>query len=233
MKIKYIVLWSVFAGLATAMLYCYIFYDNCVFFARFVWQPKHTGSVIPTSQTAAMQLIQPMLQKKPPRTILEVGAGTGPVTQEIVKQLHSDDQFDVLELDPVLCDLLREKFKAYTQVVIHCTPVEQWQPAYEYDIIISTVPFSNLTVEQIKPILHQFEQLAKPGAVLSYLEYIWGTELKKLFAQNEQAITLQEKVDLLKNFRDTHKTKTVSVMTNVPPTYVHHIEIGTSVAQAA
>ncbi|MEX0848718.1 MAG: methyltransferase [Candidatus Dependentiae bacterium] len=205
--------------------YCYFYYGDCIFFGRFLWQPKQTGSIMPTSRIAATELIQPMLAKDGPRNILEVGAGTGPVTEVVAEHLRPEDKFDVLELDDVLCDLLRDKFSAYEQLDIHCVPIEQWDPGYQYDVIISTVPLTNLNSEQIQPILHQFEQLAKSNGVISYLEYIGGMQLKQLVATEEQKIEMQKKEQLFDTFKNKHKTDTVSVLVNVPPTYVHHVNM--------
>lgn len=218
MKVRLI--W-ILGALFVAMVYCYLFYGNCLFFLRFIVKPKQTGSITPTSQTAAIELIQPMVNKAIPRTILEVGAGAGPVTKVIIAHLASEDHLDVLEIDPALCDLLQEKFKEYHQVHIHCTPVERWQPAYRYDVVISTVPLSNLTLDEIDLILNQFKRLAKSCGVLSYLEYIGGTELKTLVGQKKEMHT----ADRLKQFRDQHQTRTISVLANVPPTYVHHVTL--------
>ncbi len=219
MKVGLIRLIWILVVLFMVMGYCYFFYGNCLFFLRFIVKPKQTGSITPTSQTAAIELIQPMLHKAIPRIILEVGAGTGPVTEVIIEHLAVEDHFDVLEIDPALCDLLQEKFKDYNQVHIHCTPVERWQPAYHYDVIISTVPLSNLTLDEVALILNQFKRLAKSRGVLSYIEYIGGAEIKAFVGQKKELQT----ADRLKQFRDQHQTQTVSVLANVPPTYVHHV----------
>ncbi len=219
MKIR-LLIW-ILVALLVVMVYCYLFYGNCLFFLRFIVKPKQTGSITPTSQTAAIELIQPMLHKATPRTILEVGAGTGPVTEVIIEHLAVEDHLDVLEIDPVLCDLLQEKFKEYHQVHIHCTPVERWQPAYHYDVIISTVPLSNLTLDEVDLILNQFKRLAKSRGVLSYIEYIGGAEIKMLVGQKKELQTAER----LKQFRDQHQIQTVSVFANVPPTYVHHVTL--------
>ncbi len=203
------------------MFYCYFFYGNCLFFLRFIATPKQTGSITPTSSTAALELVQPMLHKTVPRAVLEVGAGTGPVTEVIIEHLASGDHLDVLEIDPVLCDLLQERFKEYHQVHIHCTPVERWHPAYRYDAIISTVPLANLMKDEVKLILDQFGRLAKASGVLSYLEYIGGANIKAAIGSEQEAHT----AELLKQFRDQHQTQTVSVFANVPPTYVHHVTL--------
>lgn len=218
MKVRLI--W-ILAVLFVVMVYCYLFYGNCLFFLRFIVKPKQTGSIMPTSQTAAIELVQPMVNKATPRTILEVGAGTGPVTKVIIEHLAPEDHLDVLEIDPALCDLLQERFKEYHQVHIHCTPVERWQPAYHYDVVISTVPLSNLTFDEVDLIINQFRRLIKSRGVLSYLEYIGGSEIKALAGQKKE----QHVADRLKQFRDQHQTQTVSVLANVPPTYVHHVTL--------
>lgn len=222
MKIR-LFLYTLLALLLFGLGYCYLFYGNCLFLFRFVAEPERTGSITPTSKTAARELIQPMLALSGPRTILEVGAGSGPVTEVIIKELQPGDRFDVLEIDPSLCDLLQDRFKEYDQVHVHCTPVERWRPAYRYDAIISTIPFNNLSVTIINAILERFEQLGKSGGTVSYLEYIGGAELKNLLAKDKQEA--QAKSDRLKAFRDEHNTHTATVVANVPPTYVHHVTL--------
>ncbi len=210
----------------SVLLYCYFNFGNCLFFARFLYEPGQTGSIAPTSRIAATELIQPMLATQSPRHILEVGAGTGPVTEVIVEHLKPDDVFDVIEVDDVLCGLLKKKFGHHEQVRIHCMFVQDWHPGYQYDAIISTVPLMNLTAGQIKPILRQFEKHAKSDGTVSYLEYIGGAELKKLLATKDESTQVQKKLALFEAFRNKHDTSTVSVVANVPPTYVHHVKIG-------
>lgn len=220
--------WVVFgliAVLVSIMLYCYFYFGNCLFFARFLYEPGQTGSITPTSRIAATELMQPMLAAQSPRHILEVGAGTGPVTEVIVEQLKPDDIFDVVEVDDALCDLLKAKFGHHEQLRIHCIPVQDWQPDYQYDAIISTVPLMNLNAKQIDAILQQFEKLAKPNGTLSYLEYIGGAELKQLLAMENESADMQKKLALFDAFQNKHNTNTVSVVANVPPTYVHHIRM--------
>ncbi len=209
----------------SVMLYCYFSFGSCLFFARFLYEPGQTGSIVPTSRIAATELIQPMLATQAPRHILEVGAGTGPVTEVIVEHLQPGDILDVVEVDDELCDLLKQKFGYHEQLGIHCMPVEQWQPDYQYDATISTIPLMNLTAEQIAPILKQLETLTKPGGSVSYLEYIGGAELKKLLANKDESEDVQKKLALFDAFQNKHDTNTVSVMANVPPTYVHHVGI--------
>jgi phospholipid N-methyltransferase len=44
------------------------------------------------------------------KTIVELGAGTGPITVEILKRLKPHTKFFVVEIDPDFCRRLRERF---------------------------------------------------------------------------------------------------------------------------
>jgi phospholipid N-methyltransferase len=46
------------------------------------------------------------------RTVVELGAGTGPITVEILKRLKPQTKFFVVEIDPDFCTRLRQRFPA-------------------------------------------------------------------------------------------------------------------------
>ena len=45
-----------------------------------------------------------------PGTIIELGAGTGPITVEIIERLRPHHRFVLVENDPDFCDILRRRF---------------------------------------------------------------------------------------------------------------------------
>ncbi len=76
----------------------------------FFTQGKRIASVAPSSRFMARKILDGIDWKKT-RTIVELGAGTGPITAEMVKAAPSDAKLVVIELDPTLCGRLRDRFR--------------------------------------------------------------------------------------------------------------------------
>src|SRR5437773_2246711 len=81
------------------------------FYRQFRAQYHTTGSILPSSRALARALTRPMRQMRTPRRILEVGAGTGAVTAEIVRQMRPDDQFDIVEINGDFVAFLERRFR--------------------------------------------------------------------------------------------------------------------------
>ena len=205
-------------------LFCAWSFDDCFFFYRFLREPAQTGSVFPTSDRVAQELIEPLLHTSSPRRILEVGAGTGPVTDAIVAVIAPEDHVDVLEIDPQLCALLKDRFADHPeQVNVHCVAAQEWRASMPYDVIITTVPFNNLSPALVDEILTSLEQAIKPGGVISYIEYIGGRQLKRLTSFGKHAKEVQARAEILENFQDRYNMQRVWLLANLPPTYVYHL----------
>ena len=79
--------------------------------------PAKVGAIAPCSSYVADELTRYIMHEdRKPLRILEVGAGTGPITKEIIKKMNEDDHLDCIELDAVYCDQLEEKFGEHENV---------------------------------------------------------------------------------------------------------------------
>lgn len=76
----------------------------------FLTQGKRIASFAPSSRSMARKLLDGIDWDKA-RSIVELGAGTGPITAEMVRRAHPKARLVVIELDPVLCGRLRERFR--------------------------------------------------------------------------------------------------------------------------
>ena len=101
------------------------------------------GAVASTSSATAQALAAKIVYSGKSRRILEVGAGTGSVTQELVKCLKPGDVLDLVELDKELADVLR-KFGNHAQVEVHHASITDWKPSYQYDAMVVSIPFNAL-----------------------------------------------------------------------------------------
>src|SRR5262245_50729280 len=74
----------------------------------------HTGAVAPSSRFLARQLVQPLIAAKKSNArrslrILEVGPGTGEVTQAIAEQMDASDELQIVEINKPFVARLRER----------------------------------------------------------------------------------------------------------------------------
>lgn len=207
----------------------YNLHDSYVFLKQSIQDIAKIGAVLPTSRSAACELVRPLQYKSGKRFVLEVGAGTGAITDVILEQLTPEDVLDVIEIDSELCALLQKKYAQHANVHVYGISILEWSPVYTYDIIISTLPFTNFSIDEVDAILHHYELLAQPGTVLSYLEYM-SVSWKKFFISADKAADLEMKLQHIENFRKKNRTSTVSVYANVPPTFAHHIVLFNQVA---
>ena len=81
----------------------------------FLTQGKRIASFAPSSRFMARKILDG-IDWATARTIVELGAGTGPITAEMVKRAHPDARLVVIELDPTLCGRLRDRFRGNPNV---------------------------------------------------------------------------------------------------------------------
>jgi len=76
----------------------------------FFTQGKRIASFAPSSRFMARKILDG-IDWTTTRTIVELGAGTGPITAAMVKAARPDTKLVVIELDPTLCGRLRDRFR--------------------------------------------------------------------------------------------------------------------------
>ena len=81
----------------------------------FLTQGKRIASFAPSSRFMARKILDGIDWART-RTIVELGAGTGPITVEMVKRARPDAKLVVIELDPPLCGRLRDRFRTTPHV---------------------------------------------------------------------------------------------------------------------
>jgi len=198
------------------------------FIKGIIKNPVEVGACAPCSKYVAKEMTRHINSVTQGSIhILEVGAGTGAFTSEIVNKLNELGQpyrFDIVEINQDYCQLLREKFRGNSQVVVNCVSILDWLPAYQYDYIISSLPLNNFSVPFISEILSQYEKIIKPLGTLSYIEYMWLPAIKMALLRGDKKIELEQKITALFNFRTKHGLGAQKVYLNIPPTYVYHLK---------
>ena len=84
--------------------------ENLQFLQEFFSHIAEIGAVLPTSVTAADALAAEVARAKGPKRVLEVGAGTGAITAQLVHHIGPQDELVVCEINTTFMTLLQKRF---------------------------------------------------------------------------------------------------------------------------
>ena len=207
--------------------------EYSAFFREFRKTFDTTGALAPSGRMLAKAMIRPIRNHGDPIRILEVGAGTGAVTQEIVRHVAADDRLDIVELNDRFVDVLRRRFEneprfreVAGQTQVFHTAIQDLDVDEPYDHIICGVPFNNFSTELVKAIFRRMLELLQPGGTLSFFEYLWIRRLKMLVASRDERRRVARVGCVLKKYIDRYEGGRNRVLLNVPPAVAHHLNFG-------
>jgi phosphatidylethanolamine/phosphatidyl-N-methylethanolamine N-methyltransferase len=208
--------------------------DRRLFWREFRTHFHTTGAVLPSGRRLAAALAHFVgdSQNLAPRTILEVGPGTGAVTAQIVAALRPCDRLDLVELNGSFVDRLRDRFQndaafqpaAARARVLHCS-VAELPGDVHYDVIVSGLPLNNFAVADVRQLLDVLTGLLLPGGTLSFFEYIALRGLKTLVSSGNERARLGGIAQLLRELLSQHEIRRDWIWANVPPAWVHHLRV--------
>ena len=191
-----------------------------------------TGALAPSGRRLAKAIVSPIRGHDEPLRILEVGAGTGAVTQELVRHIGPDDQLDLVELNDRFVEVLRRRFEteprfqkvADRSEVIH-SAVQDLKVDEPYDHIICGVPFNNFPTDLVKSIFTHMVGLLRPDGTLTFFEYLWIRHLRALVSSSAERRRVSEVGGVLKGYIDQYERGHNKVLLNVPPAVAHHLMV--------
>ena len=91
--------------------------DWLLMLSKFIRHGSTIASFVPSSRFLSKALIHGIDWEKS-QCLVELGAGTGPITKQLVKHAKSHTKLIVIEQDPDFCKRLREKFPHATNLEI-------------------------------------------------------------------------------------------------------------------
>ena len=202
------------------------------FFREFRRHFRDTGSVLPSGQFLARALTSELRKPRAPARILEVGPGTGSVTQKILRHLLPGDRLDAVELNGHFVALLQRRFDLdwefrcrRPQVRLIHSAVEDLQGEAQYDFIISGLPFNNFPVSLVREVFQVFDRLLRPGGTLSYYEYALVRQLKTPFVDRSERRRLFRVGRVVNRYIRAYQIRRERVLVNVPPAIVRHLKL--------
>jgi phospholipid N-methyltransferase len=205
--------------------------DRLRFMREYARNPNTVGAVAPSSQALAEALCEPYQRFNKPARILEVGAGTGPITRHLGSILRPTDHLDVCEIQDDLADVLQKKIltekyfgSAISEDRVHLLrmPIQDIKPEAPYDFVISGLPLTAFALRDIRDVLRIIQRNLTPNGVLSYFEYVGLRRLTRMFTLGRQRAKIRMvSAYLSRNIRVNQVSKRV-VLHNLPPAHARH-----------
>ena len=190
------------------------------------------GAVMPSGRFLARAITQELRTRKGSIRVLEVGPGTGALTWEIVRYIHPKDQFDVVELNAEFVAALRDRFqhdwhfrRVADQTRIFHMPLQELEGDQLYDFVISGLPLNSFPTQLVHSIFRSFRRLIKPGGVLSFFEYLWIRDVRRLFVTPRERRRLVRLGSVIDRYLSSYEFRRDTVLVNVPPALVHHLRL--------
>ena len=202
--------------------------DTALFIVQFFKYPHDIGSLTPSSAALADAMTLYIGNESPTRerkNYLEAGAGTGAFTKTLIEKLGVNDHLDIIEINQEFCARLKKKYLHYDNVSIHAGSVLEWFPSYQYDVIVSSLPFNAFRAPFVSEILNHYKKLTKSKGIISYYEYMALPDLRKMFLRPATRCELQETLDVTRMFQKEFEIREDRVFANFPPAFVHHCQL--------
>ncbi len=205
--------------------------NNFAFFRQFRQRFETTGAIAPSSRFLAKSMTRYLAERgEEPIRVLEIGPGTGPVTEKIVPLLKSGDRFDLVELNESFVAILNNRFQSdpnWSRVrdfsEIHQLPVQEFQPEEPYDFVVSGLPLNNFPAELVETISTHYFKLLKPTGTLSYFEYMYVRPIRKVITRGDEKTRITRIDDIMAAHCTNHRIARDNILINVPPAWVQHL----------
>ena len=166
--------------------------DRLRFLRAFATNPRQVGAILPTSRQAVRDMLD-LADVPGADLVVELGAGTGSQTAEILARMGPNARLVALEIDPRLVSVLEERFDDPRLQVV-CDSAENLADHLEgakADVLVCALPFTSLEPALRRRILDSLPHALGPEGVAVVIQYspLIQSELRRLFPSVRRRIS--------------------------------------------
>ena len=140
--------------------------DSGLFLREWLAHPQRTGAVAPSSPKLAAAMAR-WLPDDPESFVLELGPGTGAVTQALLNRGLREEKLIAIERNPKLARLLREKFPRAQIITGDAWQLDELlrrrrEPVENVGAVISSLPLLNFKLEAAEALAEKIRAVLEP-----------------------------------------------------------------------
>lgn len=151
------------------------------FAIEFIHNPKELSWMGESSENSSKKIISAVTNSnKKDRIILDLGAGVGPTTVLLLKEMKENDHLTAIECMPKLAKLLQERVETVAkqlnlkkgQVEVFTGKIQEFSlKDRKADHIVCTIPLNNFSPAELNDFFQQVDNdLLADGGTFSYIE---------------------------------------------------------------
>ncbi|WP_369263728.1 class I SAM-dependent methyltransferase [Streptomyces sp. R35] len=177
---------------------------------EFLRRPRLTGAVAPSSATLA-QAMTSGLDLERANVVVELGSGTGAITEAIRRRLAPGTRLIAVELNPVFAQRLADRYRDSTVEVVHGSAEDlPTLVRHPVDAVVSGLPWTVMPHERQRRILDAVTGVLSADGRFSTFAYVhaaWTPPARRFAAELSARFSTVERSRI--------------VWPNLPPAYVH------------
>ncbi len=147
--------------------------DEARFLRSWLERPLLTGAVTPSGKYLARTMAE-YVDPRLPGPVVELGPGTGPVTEALVRRGVAEDRLVLVEFNPDFCKLLKKRFPRAVIVqgdAYDITRTLEGVLAEPAAAFVSSLPLFTKPVEMRRALLGEIQALMRPHAPFVQFTY--------------------------------------------------------------
>ena len=151
--------------------------DSTVFIREWLANPQRTGAVAPSSPQLGAAMAR-WLPRNPESYVLELGPGTGAVTDALLKYGLREDRLIAIEKNAAMAKILRKRFPQANIITgdawdLNTLIADQSRPVESVGAVISSLPLLNFPKEQADELAQKIRSVLEPrGRWVQYTYHI-------------------------------------------------------------
>lgn len=147
--------------------------DTTLFLREWIAHPQRIGSIVPSSPRLAAAMAR-WIPRDPDSYVLELGPGTGPVTEALLQRGLREDRLIAIEFNPTLAAALQKKYPRACIIA-----GDAWQmdkllaniSVKSVGSVISSLPLLNFSPEQATALAEKIRCVLEPDGHLVQFSY--------------------------------------------------------------
>jgi phospholipid N-methyltransferase len=165
--------------------------ERALFLRSFLAHPRQVGAILPTSRRAVSDMLDLADVSSAP-LVVELGAGTGSHTTQVLERLRADARLLSFEIDPSLAAAVQERLQdpRLTVLAESAEHLDRHLGGDRPEVIVSALPFTSLPHGLGRAILAAAAASLAPGGTLLVLQYspFIARDLHRLFGSVRRRI---------------------------------------------